>query len=324
MQQWSVLVSPEDTSKIVDRADRPHVLTACRQLPGESVGDQEADERQSVAFLSSRSLPLRSLSESPDPSQHHEARKICPDLVIVHVASLKIGEGEANFMHRENPSVKTHKVRLFCLPTTLSSSHLWLRTCRLPQISLEPYRRASDKIIKLFQRSVPDGEIGSSTSLSFLSPSYTLTYPVFSFVSHSEKASIDEAFLDLTIPVRKLLLARYPHLAQPPPSSPLGLDTPLPPPPELDWNSSDWGVPLSALGTEGQQPSGGWPDVALWLGGELMERVRGEVETELGYTTSAGISHSKILAKVCSAYKKPSAQVSPGPKNERGDDGLGS
>lgn len=50
--------------------------------------------------------------------------------------------------------------------------------------------------------------------------------------------------------------------------------------------------------------------MALWLGGELMERVRGEVETELGYTTSAGISHSKILAKVCSAYKKPSAQVS--------------
>lgn len=41
-----------------------------------------------------------------------------------------------------------------------------------------------------------------------------------------------------------------------------------------------------------------------------MERVRGEVETELGYTMSAGISHSKILAKVCSAYKKPSAQVS--------------
>lgn len=41
-----------------------------------------------------------------------------------------------------------------------------------------------------------------------------------------------------------------------------------------------------------------------------MERVRREVVSELGYTTSAGISHSKILAKVCSAYKKPSAQVS--------------
>jgi len=41
-----------------------------------------------------------------------------------------------------------------------------------------------------------------------------------------------------------------------------------------------------------------------------MERVRGEVEKELGYTTSAGISHNKILAKVCSAFKKPRAQVS--------------
>ena len=41
-----------------------------------------------------------------------------------------------------------------------------------------------------------------------------------------------------------------------------------------------------------------------------MERVRGEVEKELGYTTSAGIGHNKNLAKVCSAFKKPRAQVS--------------
>ena len=47
----------------------------------------------------------------------------------------------------------------------------------------------------------------------------------------TEKASIDECFLCLTLPVRDILVQRYPHLGQVPPDAPQGLDTPLPPPP---------------------------------------------------------------------------------------------
>ena len=50
-----------------------------------------------------------------------------------------------------------------------------------------------------------------------------------------EKASIDEAFIDFTIPVRDELLKRYPYLAEIPPDAPLGKDTPLPTPPPISW-----------------------------------------------------------------------------------------
>ncbi|KAL7416652.1 hypothetical protein BDY24DRAFT_408629 [Mrakia frigida] len=225
-------------------------------------------------------VSLSSLTISPFPHffspaesylvcQIMEARKRCPELIACHVATLKDGEDEPKY--HENPQITTHKV------------------------SLEPYRKESQKIIKIFQRCVPEGEI--------------------------EKASIDEAYLDLSLPIRNLLLTRYPHLSILPPNSPLGLDTPLPPAPKLDWESSEWGIPPSPISPPPKDPSSdseeggggregnGWSDVALWLGGEVMERVRGEVEKELGYTTSAGISHNKILAKVCSAYKKPRAQT---------------
>ena len=48
---------------------------------------------------------------------------------------------------------------------------------------------------------------------------------------YTEKASIDECFFCLTLPVRDILVQRYPHLGQVPPDAPQGLDTPLPPPP---------------------------------------------------------------------------------------------
>ncbi|EUC64888.1 DNA polymerase eta subunit, partial [Rhizoctonia solani AG-3 Rhs1AP] len=49
-----------------------------------------------------------------------------------------------------------------------------------------------------------------------------------------EKASIDEVFIDYTIPVRFLMLERYPQLRIP--DGPFDLDTPLPvPPAHIDW-----------------------------------------------------------------------------------------
>ncbi|GAA5967675.1 hypothetical protein JCM11641_005731 [Rhodosporidiobolus odoratus] len=71
------------------------------------------------------------------------------------------------------------------------------------KVSLDMYRKESRKILEVF----------------------TEVCPVV------EKASIDESFLDLTLPVRRALLARCPSLATPPPGS--DLDTPLPSPSSL-------------------------------------------------------------------------------------------
>ena len=50
-------------------------------------------------------------------------------------------------------------------------------------------------------------------------------------MSQLEKASIDECFIDFAEAVKQELLRKYPVLSNPPEDSPLGIDTPLPPPP---------------------------------------------------------------------------------------------
>ncbi|KAJ9100920.1 hypothetical protein QFC20_005336 [Naganishia adeliensis] len=137
-----------------------------------------------------------------------------------------------------------------------------------------------------------------------------------------EKASIDEAFLDLTILTIKEILRRHPHLATVPADAPQGIDSPLPPPPPISWAEAgnvfpikgetkdvDSTVDHDGNDEEGAEGVGGWEDVALCLGAELMGRLRGEVREKLGYTCSAGIAHNKTLAKLCSAWKKPNAQT---------------
>lgn len=135
-----------------------------------------------------------------------------------------------------------------------------------------------------------------------------------------EKASIDEAFIDFTRPVREELLKRYPHLAVVPPDAPNGVDSPLPPPPPISWDGLATVVPVNppkeppkerALPAEGaldttaedqksnaSEPSDDekvveddtlttWHDVALSIAAELMLRIREDIRTKLGYTTSA-------------------------------------
>lgn len=63
-----------------------------------------------------------------------DAKKRCPDLVVVHVATYKEGEPEPGYW--ENPDTRTHKV------------------------SLDHYRRESMKIIQMFKEGLPDGEVG--------------------------------------------------------------------------------------------------------------------------------------------------------------------
>ncbi|KAH9902592.1 DNA/RNA polymerase [Cubamyces lactineus] len=220
-----------------------------------------------------------------------DAKKRCPDLVVVHVATFKEGEAEPGYW--ENPDTLTHKV------------------------SLDHYRRESMKIIQMFKDGLPSGEI--------------------------EKASIDEAFIDFTRPVREELLKRYPYLAMVPPDAPNGIDSPLPPPPPISWDGLGTVVPVhppkdpptksspvavDANGSntaeeENADPaqhevdegvaesddSTTWHDVALSIAAELMLRIREEIRDKLGYTTSAGLARNKFLAKLTASYKKPMNQT---------------
>jgi len=150
-------------------------------------------------------------------------------------------------------------------------------------------------------------------------------------IRFTEKASIDECFIDFTRPVREELLRRYPHLAQAPRS---GADTPLPPPstPTV-WNANTSLVPIGPKDNDTEhlgEPSASthvdpleeppitWHDVALSIAAEMMQTARDQVRAKLGYSTSAvcvslphtplvtiptrylsqGIARNKFLAKV--------------------------
>ncbi|KAK4047138.1 N-acetyltransferase eso1 [Microbotryomycetes sp. JL201] len=228
-----------------------------------------------------------------------EALKKCPDLMLVHVATYRIGDPEPGYWTGAKP--ETHKV------------------------SLDPYRRESLRILKCFS------EFG----------------PVV------EKASIDESYLDVTMPVRAELLKRFPKLGQLPPGA--DLDSPLPTPAELgvklDWPTVGNLVPIEGQAKEElpkppdketgtlkdttstdqavtkldglreqvsdavqadlpeDEPELSWSDVALYLGAEIVKKCRSAVEERLGYTCSAGIAPNKMLAKLCSAWKKPNNQT---------------
>ncbi|KIJ66644.1 hypothetical protein HYDPIDRAFT_149468 [Hydnomerulius pinastri MD-312] len=196
-----------------------------------------------------------------------DAKKKCPDLVAVHVATYKEGEKEPGYW--DDVDTRTHKV------------------------SLDLYRRESNKIISMFKDALPSGEI--------------------------EKASIDEAFIDFTRPVREILLERYPYLAQVPADAPEGLDSPLPPPPPIIWDQLGALVPIAQVEVAEEDQDQlltfeddhmtTWHDVALSIAAELMGRIREEVHKKLGYTTSAGISRNKFLAKLSASYKKPNTQT---------------
>jgi DNA polymerase eta len=127
----------------------------------------------------------------------------------------------------------------------------------------------------------------------------------------TEKASIDEAYLDFTIPVREKMLERYPELRAPPDDSPLGLDTPLPLAPSVSFEGLGHLIPIApiedafgssvddkeaanlfALPSTEDVPS--WEAIAISIGAELVQQCRTAVKDQLGYTFSAGVARNKV------------------------------
>ncbi|KAK0204678.1 hypothetical protein DFS33DRAFT_1321962 [Desarmillaria ectypa] len=164
---------------------------------------------------------------------------------------------------------------------------------RTHKVSLDYYRRESLKILGMLNEHLPDAEI--------------------------EKASIDEAFIDFTKPVRKILLRRYPYLSTIPTDSPDGMDTPLPPAPSISWDKAGFLIPIDPY-TPVDQETGShvpsieegiqstWHEVVLSIAAELMGQVREDIKARLGYTLSAGIARNKFLAKLTASYRKPNSQ----------------
>jgi DNA polymerase eta len=122
---------------------------------------------------------------------------------------------------------------------------------------------------------------------------------VFIVIVTTEKASIDEAYLDLTALTISEILRRHNHLAGVPHDAPQGEDTPLPPPPPVNWDPVSSIFPIGGENESEQEGEveqfvdsmtdeiGSWQDYALSVGAELMDRIRSEVKRELGYTCSA-------------------------------------
>ncbi|CAE6479132.1 unnamed protein product [Rhizoctonia solani] len=248
-----------------------------------------------------------------------EAKKKCPNLMSVHVATYKEGDNEPQYW--QDPSPATHKV------------------------SLDHYRRESSRVFQLFQDMMPAGgemEKASIDEGTYILPAYT---PLHLFKNST-------VFIDYTIPVRVVMLERYPELRIP--DGPFDLDTPLPAPPaQIDWarlnahvipvtndssadkdkptrpstpfltneatsntmdNTPSSPVPVSPdspladLAEVGSDAPPTWHDVALSIAAEFMRDIRQATFEKLGYTLSAGIARNKMLAKLSASYRKPMAQ----------------
>lgn len=121
-----------------------------------------------------------------------------------------------------------------------------------------------------------------------------------------ERASIDEAYIDLTTPALKLLLEH--HGVPPyPKNAPERMHIVRPTLHDDDddkegeycsaeewWSNGEWEAP---------------GEVLIAAAAYIMDELRAQVTKELGYTCSGGLSHTKILAKLCSGLHKPNQQT---------------
>ncbi|OJI81910.1 N-acetyltransferase eso1 [Aspergillus tubingensis] len=207
-----------------------------------------------------------------------EAKKLCPDIILQHVATFREGEG-GKWAYRNDA----------------------FKRMNTDKVCLDPYRAESRKILKVMKeelarwhRELVGDEQGAGAQ---------------STVQHAglEKASVDEVFIDLSPLVHGVLLQRYPELRA-------GLQgddrvTPLPVPPTtaLEWDFEDCLIDLDEHETEVDDPD--WDDIAMLIGSEIVRSVRAAVWDRLQYTCSAGVAKNKMMAKLGSACNKPNKQT---------------
>lgn len=199
-----------------------------------------------------------------------EAKKLCPDLIVQHVATWR--EGEDKWAYRDDAAAN------------IASD----------KVSLDPYRLESRKILSLVRDFLPGGSGPTSSSHNHQQ-----------HLQRVEKASVDEVFLDLSAHVHSLMLDQFPELKLPPPYDDPAELLPRPSVAALDWQADA----LVDLNEEQESEDPDWDDVAMLLGSEIVRKLRAEVRQKLGYTCSAGIAGNKLLSKLGSAFKKPNKQT---------------
>ncbi|KAJ5795116.1 DNA-repair protein UmuC-like N-terminal [Penicillium paradoxum] len=204
-----------------------------------------------------------------------EARKLCPELVLQHVATFREGEG-GRWAYRDDSykNISTDKV------------------------SLDPYRAESRKILQTMKDalatwSVDDSEVETQ-------------HPKQEFSAAVEKASIDEVFIDLSPLIYRVLLRRYPELRAGAHDENRDAELPIPPTTALQWDT-DCLIDLDQHETEEDDPD--WDDVTMLIGSEIVRSVRNAVWENLSYTCSAGLGRNKMIAKLGSACNKPNLQT---------------
>lgn len=181
------------------------------------------------------------------------AKKKCPNLIAAHTAVFKKGETNWKCVDLPNlPSPVDHKV------------------------SLDPYRRESRKLMRLFKKNC----------------------------DLVEKASVDESFMDFGRLVFHKALELFPQLrdyAQANPHDPL---------PEIPNDLPDLFCGVVFHAEDSEKPiSTDWDDVLIMLGSHVANDIRRQVKEEIGYTTSCGVARTKTVSKLASGFKKPDNQT---------------
>lgn len=188
------------------------------------------------------------------------AKLKCPNLKAVHTAVFKKGENYWKYHDNtaEFPKPKDYKV------------------------SLDPYRRESRKIMKIFK---------SNCDLV-------------------EKASVDESFMDLGRIVLYRLFELFPNFAAF--IEEHSNDDLLPNINKFDMSS----LPIIGdfiLSEEEKENNeliiNDWDDILVLIGAKISSDIRAIIEKQLGYTTSCGIGRVKTIAKLASGFRKPNNQT---------------
>ncbi|KAK9459511.1 uncharacterized protein V1516DRAFT_526249 [Lipomyces oligophaga] len=199
-----------------------------------------------------------------------EAKKKCPNLVAVHVATWK--RGEDSYRYHEQPDSFTHKA------------------------CLDPYRQQSKLIFDIFNRNCPRVEYGGIDE-AFLDLS-SLVYDKASrlyprlFDNLAAKRSSGELDLPLFMPGLTFQDLTW-----------VGNLLPVSQSFESKLDSIGERLEFDLLTREVD-----WDEVLISLATQIVAEIRSQVFSELKFTCTAGIAPNRTLAKLCSAYRKPNQQ----------------
>ncbi|SCU88903.1 LANO_0D03400g1_1 [Lachancea nothofagi CBS 11611] len=196
-----------------------------------------------------------------------DALKKCSNLVPIHTAVFRKGEDFWQY-HDDCGSWHTEEEKRL--------------TPEKFKVSLDPYRRESRKVIKIFHE----------------------------WCDMVEKASVDEVFLDLGRNVFATLLLGdevkgFESIRDQFKNGEYELDDYLPTVPrdlDIQFDPGDYNP-------ENEFVFQDWDDVLFCLGSKITDKIRQQIIDVLGYTTSCGIARTRTMAKLGSNFKKPNAQT---------------